>query len=112
MPFFNLTRLNPVNNFFFQDKISVEPVKSSKMSTLVHTITVEHGRMIIQKAPPLWRSSRRRRQLRVTIGCLVAGSIPGRAYVKEIPSTEHKKQQQSVMGCRVCQLILQKHTTY
>ena len=42
------------------------------------------------KAPPLWRNSGRRRQFRVTIGCLVAGSIPGRAYVKEIPSAEHK----------------------
>ena len=30
------------------------------------------------------------RRFRVTIGRLVAGSIPGRAYVKEIPSAEHK----------------------
>ena len=38
---------------------------------------------------------------------LVAGSILGRAYVKEIPTAE-QKHKQSVMGCRVCQLILQK----
>ena len=56
--------------------------------------------------PPLWRNLGGRRRFRVTIGHLVAGSIRGRAYVKEIPSAEHK--QQSVMGCRVCQLILQK----
>ena len=41
-------------------------------------------------APPFVRNSGSRRRFRVTIGRLVAGSIPGRAYVKEIPSAEHK----------------------
>ena len=39
---------------------------------------------------PSWRNSGDRRRFRVTIDCLVAGSIPSRAYVKEIPSAEHK----------------------
>ena len=34
MPFLNFTRLDSLDNFF-QDKISVERVESSKMSTLV-----------------------------------------------------------------------------
>ena len=40
--------------------------------------------------PPSWCNSGGRRQFRVMIGHLVAGLIPGRAYVKEIPSAEHK----------------------
>ena len=46
--------------------------------------------ILTYKAPPLWPNSGRRRQFRVTIGCLVAGSIPGCVYVKEIPLVEHK----------------------
>ena len=60
-------------------------------------------------APPSWHNLGRRRRFRVIIGRLVAGSILGCAYVKEILSVEHK--QQSVMGCRVCQLIPQIHNT-
>ena len=40
--------------------------------------------------PPSWCNSGGRRQFRVMIGHLVAGLIPGRAYVKEIPSAEQK----------------------
>ena len=36
------------------------------------------------KVPPSWHNSGGRQQFRV------AGLIPGRAYVKEIPSAEHK----------------------
>ena len=37
MPFLNFTRLDSLD-IFFQDKISVERVESSKMSTLVYTV--------------------------------------------------------------------------